>query len=38
MSEYTSVFDFTNEIERKKFEVDLNIELGRTVLSTISKP
>ena len=38
MLEYISIFDFTNEVDRKNetetvnLKVDLNIELGRTVL------
>ena len=36
MFAYISAFDSTNEIDKKKREVDLNIELGWTVLSTIS--
>ena len=38
MLEYDCIFNFTNEIDEKnwKFEVDLNIELKRAVLLTIS--
>ena len=38
MLEYISIFDFTNKVDRKNetetvnLKVDLNIELGRTVL------
>ena len=38
MLEYDCIFNFTNKIDEKnwKFEVDLNIELKREVLLTIS--
>ena len=39
MFEYISTFDFTYEIvqtKTKKLEINLNIEFGRAVLSTLS--
>ena len=38
MFEYISIFEITIEIDKKteKLELNMNIELGRAVLSTIS--
>ena len=38
MFEYIRVFDFTDEIDKKteKIELNLNVEFGRALMSTIS--